>query len=192
MARRHLALLRGINVGGKNQLPMQALRAFFETAGCSKVETYIQSGNVVFRAPARKLAGLAKEVEGAIRAGVGLEVPVVLRSGAELEAAVAANPYVKKGVDPTLLYLVFLADIPDAAAVKALDPARSPPDTFVVRGREVYLHCPNGYGRSKLTNAWFDAKLGTVSTVRNWRTVGELLALTGATTSSHTGGGRSA
>jgi uncharacterized protein (DUF1697 family) len=179
MARRHLALLRGINVGGKNRLPMEALRAFFAAAGCTDVETYIQSGNVVFRAPERKLKGLAREIQAAIEAGVGIKVPVVLRSGDEL-AEVAKKHLLAKGADAATLHVVFLADAPDAAAVKALDANRSPPDTFVVKGREVFLCCPKGYGNSKLTNAWFDSKLSTVSTVRNWRTVQELAALSGA------------
>ena len=176
MARRHLALLRGINVGGKNRLPMETLRGLFATAGCTDVETYIQSGNVVFHAPARKLKTLAGELQAAIEAGLGLKVPVVLRSG-DAWAEVAKAHLLAKGADPAFLHVVFRADVPDAKALAGLEANRSPPDTFVVRGSEVYLHCPKGYGQSKLTNAWFDSKLSTVSTVRNWRTVQELSAL---------------
>lgn len=180
MARRHLALMRGINVAGKKRVSMEALVRLFEAAGCTRVETYIQSGNVVFDAPKKVLPGLAARVEAALQKELGLSVPVVLRSGDALAAAVKANPFLAQGASPEVLHLVFLADPPSPASVKALDPARSLPDRFVVKGQDVYLHCPNGYGRSKLTNAWFDSKLGTVSTVRNWRTVLELLALCSA------------
>jgi uncharacterized protein (DUF1697 family) len=180
MRKRHLALLRGINVGGKNRLPMETLRGYFEDAGCADVETYIQSGNVIFSAPARVLDGLGDKVQQAIARGSKIEVPVILRTGDALAAAVKANPFLAQGASPEVVHLVFLAGEPNAAAVAALDASRSLPDRFVVRGREIYLHCPNGYGRSKLTNAWFDAKLKTVSTVRNWRTVLELLARCGA------------
>jgi uncharacterized protein (DUF1697 family) len=104
-------------------------------------------------------------------------VPVVLRSAAELRAVVRGNPFLEAGADPATLHVAFLADRPTAAAAASLDPARSPPDAFAVRGREVYLHLPNGGARSKLTTAWLDARLDTVSTVRNWRTVERLLAL---------------
>ena len=81
------------------------------------------------------------------------------------------NPYLKAGVSEEMLYVYFLADVPVAGEVSKLDPLRSAPYVFTVRGREVYLHLPNGMGRSKLTNAYFDSKLRTVSTARNWRTV---------------------
>ncbi|HZN92159.1 MAG TPA: hypothetical protein VFB81_05620, partial [Myxococcales bacterium] len=82
--------------------------------------------------------------------------------------------------DPDTLHVVFLADPPPPAKVAALDPARSPPDEFQVRGREIYLRCPNGFGRTKLSNAYFDSKLGTISTVRNWRTVLTLAEMAGS------------
>ena len=88
-----------------------------------------------------------------------------------------ANPYVEAGAEMDRLHVVFLADAPDEGQVEGLDPDRSPPDEFVVRGREVYLHCPDGMARSKLTNAWFDSQLSTVSTMRNWKTVSKLLEL---------------
>ncbi len=175
----YVALLRGINVGGKNKLPMKSLAALFAEAGAAEVRTYIQSGNVVFRAPAaaaRRVPGL---IEAAILDGFGLRVPVVLRSGAELKKVASANPFLAGGVEPDRLHVAFLASTPAKKNAAALDPDRSPPDAFVVRGREIYLHLPNGVGKSKLTNAYFDAKLETTSTIRNWRTVLELLRMTG-------------
>jgi uncharacterized protein (DUF1697 family) len=102
---------------------------------------------------------------------------VVLRTAEQLAAAVRDNPL--SGIPPEMLYLYFLAGQPDAARVAQLDPNRSKPDAFIVRGREIYLHLPNGAGRTKLTNAYFDAKLAVISTARNWRTVLKLLELMG-------------
>ena len=172
-----VALLRGINVGGKNKLPMKDLVAMFERAGCVTTRHYIQSGNVVFAAAPALAATIPAVVAAAIEKGFGLRVPVVVRSEKELRAVVAGNPFLDTGVDPDALHVMFLAAQPSKAAVSALDPERSPPDQFVVKGREVYLACPNGVGRTKLSNAWFDTKLGTISTARNWRTVLKLVAM---------------
>lgn len=172
-----VALMRGINVGGKNMLPMKVLAAMFEAAGARSVRTYIQSGNVVFEAPAARRAKLALAVRAAVKKQLGFESEVVVRSAEELERVARSNPFLPKA-ELAQLYVAFLADRPTPAQVKALDPSRSPPDAFRVVGREVYLKLPNGAGRTKLTNAYFDSKLGTVSTMRNWRTVLTLLEMT--------------
>jgi uncharacterized protein (DUF1697 family) len=159
--------LRGINVGGKNKLAMKDLIALFEAAGCAQVTTYIASGNVIFEASARVARAVPAAVTAAIEARFGLAVPVVIRTAAELDAVVASNPF-PDGLDA--LFVMFLADRPAPARIAALDPARSPGDSFRVVGREIYLHLPNGAARTKLSNAYFDGKLATVSTGRNWRT----------------------
>jgi len=169
---RHAALLRGINVGGKNIVPMIDLAVFFVEAGCRGVRTYIQSGNVVFEAPAAAL----KKLPAAISRKIG--VPVIVRSQAELEAVVRGNPFLKAGEAEKMLHVAFLAGLPGSDAIAKLDPLRSPPDRFVVVDRHIYLHTPNGMGNSKLTNAWLDSKLSTVSTVRNWATVLKLHEMT--------------
>ena len=167
----HVALLRGINLG-KRRLPMQELARIFEQAGAADVRTYIQSGNVVYRAGAALARRVPALVEAAIAERFGFDAPVVTRTAAEMAAIVRANPYADEAAaEPKSVHVAFLKDRPAARAVSSLDPDRSPPDTFLVRGSEVYLHYPNGAGRSKLTNPWLDARLGTVSTSRNWRTV---------------------
>jgi uncharacterized protein (DUF1697 family) len=175
-----VALMRGINVGGKNMVPMRELVAAFVDAGCLDVRTYIQSGNVIFRAPAAVAARLPSRVEQAMADRFGFRVPVVTRTATELLAVTRNNPFLRPGTDPDALHVAFLAAVPGATAVAALDPGRSPPDRFSVRGRDIYLHCPNGLARTKLTNQYFDSKLATTSTVRNWRTVLKLLELAGA------------
>lgn len=176
----HVALLRGINVGGKNTLPMATLVELFTAAGCTDVRTYIQSGNVVFAASAKTAARLGNAVTKAIERELGLAVPLVLRSADEIVTAAAQNPFLKQGVDPDELHLAFLADLPDKKHAAALDPQRSPGDSFVLKGRELYLHLPNGVAKTKLTNAYLDKTLGTVSTLRNWRTVRKLVEMASA------------
>lgn len=174
----YVALLRGINVGGNNRLPMKDLAAMFADAGCTDVKTYIASGNVVFRAPERLARTLPKAIAERIRSEVGMQTPVVLRSAEELAQVAASNPFLAESEDTKPLHVLFLADEPKAASVAKLDPERSPPDEFQVIGREIYLRCPNGLARTKLSNAYFDSKLQTVSTGRNWNTVLKLLAMT--------------
>jgi len=174
---RHVALLRGINVGGKNKLPMAALAAMFRDEGAGDVATFIASGNVVFAAAPKLAAALPARIEKRIAADFALRVPVMLRSADELAAAVARNPFVTRGVDENHLFVMFLADRPGAAAARALDPARSPPDAFALVGRELYLSLPNGAARTRLTNAYVDKTLGTIATARNWRTTLKLLTL---------------
>lgn len=171
----HVALLRAVNVGGNNRLPMRDLVAMFEAAGARDVRTYIQSGNVVFDAAPRAAPRIVAAVRDAIARDLGLRVPLVLRTAAELHGAAAGNPFLAEEEDR--VYVGFLADLPTKAAVAALDPGRSPPDRFVVRGREIYLHLPTGAARTKITVDWLDRNLGTVTTLRNWRTVTKLDAM---------------
>lgn len=173
----YVGLLRGVNVGGKNKLPMAKLQQIFEDAGCREVETYIQSGNVVFVASEARARRVPAAVRRAIADAFGYEVPVVTRASAELRKVIRANPFVREGVDPKALHVAFLADKPTAAEAKALDPDRSPRDRFIVRGREIFLCLPNGVARSKLTNAYLDSMLGTTSTLRNWKTVLRLVEM---------------
>jgi uncharacterized protein (DUF1697 family) len=174
----YVALLRGLNVGANNRLPMKALAAMFSEAGCAEVRTYIASGNVVFQAQDRVARTLPKKIAARIRSDFELETPVILRSAEELDAVARHNPFLVRGEDTKPLNVLFLAEEPTAASVAKLDPDRSPPDAFKVRGREIYLRCPNGVAHTKLTNAYFDAALKTVSTGRNWNTVLKLLAMT--------------
>jgi uncharacterized protein (DUF1697 family) len=169
-----VALLRGINVGGKNLVPMKNLAALFEKAGARNVSTYIQSGNVVFSAAPALIKKLPALLEKAVTAEFGCRSPVVLRSHEELVKIEKAGPFA--GEDHARLLVMFLQG--DPTNVDRLDAKRSPPDRFAVVGREIYLHCPNGYGRSKLTNDYFDRTLHTISTARNWRTLLKLIDLT--------------
>jgi len=175
----YVALLRGINVAGKNRLSMKDLVAMFAEAGCSEVLTYIQSGNVVFRATEARASRIPVMIAAAISDRLGFRAPVIMRRAGELRAIARGNPFLQAGADAEALHVMFLADRPPSSKIAALDPRRSPPDEFEVRGREIYLRCPNGVGRSKLTNEYFDTKLSTTSTMRNWRTVLKLVEMAG-------------
>jgi uncharacterized protein (DUF1697 family) len=174
----YVALLRGINVGGKNPLPMKALAEEFVAAGCGDVQTFIQSGNVIFSAPPgsdeRQLSGL---LCARLAERFGYTAPLVLRTVEELRTTIANNPYLSMGAPEETLHVMFLTATPDTARVEKLDPDRSPGDEYRVIGREIYLRLPTGMARTKLTNAYFDSKLDVTSTARNWRTTTKLLEL---------------
>lgn len=169
---RYAAMLRGINLGSRNRVAMPALRELFEDMGHSHVETYVQSGNVVFTAPRRPdVAAIATRIEK----DLGARSPVLLRTGAELGKLVDGNPFAD---DAAHTHVTFLVDRAKGGDVKTIDAGLFAPDGFEVVGRDVYLRCPNGYGRSKLNNAFWEKKLGTVATTRNWKTVTALRDLT--------------
>jgi uncharacterized protein (DUF1697 family) len=170
----YVALLRSINVGGNNHVPMAQLRAAIEAIGFRDVKTYIHSGNVVFRCDDEAESSVAARLEGVV-AGFAA-VRVIVRTASELAALVEGEaPFPTS--DGKKLHVVFLRDIPDRVA---LDPDRSPGDQFVVKGREVWMYLPNGAAKTKLGLPWFEKGLGTVGTARNWNTVLKLLAMTRA------------
>jgi uncharacterized protein (DUF1697 family) len=174
----YVALLRGINVGGKNKLPMRDLVEIFESAKCQTVRTYIQSGNVIFQVPAAILVQLPELIISRIREEFGFTSPVILRSAKQLEQICLLNPFVRPDREDEGLHVMFLAHAPSGAQIAGLDPMRSPGDEFAVRGSEIYLRLPKGVAASKLTNNYFDSKLATISTARNWQTVMKLAELT--------------
>ena len=165
----HVALLRGINVGGKHPLPMASLRATLEAAGCAEVRTYIQSGNVVLSHRARSGGRVAAEIEERIAEAAGMEVSVVVRSAAEWTQIVSANPFPAAG--PTQLHVVFMKEPVSPSVAEGLDLDALAPEELVVSGRELYLHLPDGMGRAKLPVALERSRLGGTGTSRNWRTV---------------------
>ncbi len=181
MSGRHVALLRAVNVGGRNLVPMAALRAMFEALGHCAVSTHVQSGNVVFTARAsaqdRASEAMGAELETAFAERFGFSTAIVLRSADELSRIASAHPFAAMATAAAALHVVFLAGDPDPSAVAALDGRRSPEERLSARGREIYVWYGGGAGRSKLV---FD-RLGTPATARNWNTVTRLSALATAT-----------
>ena len=165
-----VALLRGVNLGARNKVSMAELRELVEGLGAEDVTTYVQSGNVVFRSSGTR-DGLTSAIEDEIRSRLGLDVTVMLRTGAEIAKLVAANPFAAGEADESKLHVTFLAERPDRARVAELEQKRFEPDDFRITAGAVYLHWPQGYGRSKLSNAFFEKHLDVPATTRNWRTV---------------------
>jgi len=166
---RVVGLLRGVNLG-RRRLSMADLRAAVESLGHTDVETYLQSGNVVFTPAKGAGKALGAGITNALADAVGMDVPVLTRTGAQMRRIVAADPYDRE--DPTKLVVVFLEKAGDAAPTKQLDLASFEPEGLTVKGTEIYLDLPGGQARSKLLEALGKKKVfGTASTSRNWRTV---------------------
>jgi uncharacterized protein (DUF1697 family) len=168
--RTFIALLRGINVGGRNKLPMTELRSLMESVGLENISTYIQSGNVVFQAPCSVDSDFAVEVEGAIEERHGFRPEVTLLDSVAFGEAISENPFPEGESDPKSLHLVFLSVISPSPDFDALESLRQPSERFELKGKVFYLHAPDGIGRSKLA-ARIERSLGVSGTSRNWRTV---------------------
>ena len=174
-----ISLLRGINVSGHNMIKMAELKALYESLGFKNVTTYIQSGNVVFLTDKDDPELAEKTIENAIQKRFSSVVTVIIRRPEELGCVIKANPFHgSKGVDEERLYVTFLRSKPSAAVAKALVPAAAKsPDQYEIKGREVYLYCPNGYGKTLLSNTFFEKKLRIMASTRNWKTVNTLYAM---------------
>ncbi|MBA3236639.1 MAG: DUF1697 domain-containing protein [Chloroflexi bacterium] len=177
MRDRHVSLLRGINVGGHNVIRMGRLRQLYESAGCTEVETYLQSGNVVYRHDDGQ-ADVTPIIESALVTELGREVPVLGRSHAELQHIVDTDPY--PGVEPACHLVLFLSAAPAPSVARELGRTTSGADEAILLGEEFHLYCPSGLATTKLTGLLSDRRLGVTATGRNWRTVSRLLELSAA------------
>lgn len=169
-----IVLLRGINVGGKNVLPMRELVTELEGLGFVDVSTYIQSGNVVCRSGDWNRSQLGSSIRRAIDERHGFVPGIVVLAPLELEAAISANPFPEAESEPATLHLFFLDPEPAAANLDLLEGARRESERFELVGKVLYLHAPEGIGRSKLVGK-VERALGVAATARNWRTVCRLL-----------------
>ena len=176
---RTVALLRGVNVGGRNKLPMADLRVAMTTAGFEGAATYLQSGNIIFDVAPPGCDDVAAALQGLIQDRFEVSSPVVLRQGTEIASVATNNPFLADEDDPARLHVTFLDAAPGMDCLERLDPDRSPGDRFCVRDREIYLHLPNGAARTKLTVDYFERTLDVTATNRNWNTVHKLLELSG-------------
>jgi uncharacterized protein (DUF1697 family) len=173
-----ICMLRGINVSGQKKVPMTELKKLFESLGFKNVTTYIQSGNVIFTSKMPDHKMISGTIEKKIREQFGFDVPVIVRSQPEMQIAVDNNPLIKeKDIDSEKLHITFLESSPDKDKLDKIHTFHFEPDRFIIAGRNVYLYCPDGYGRTKLNNTFFENKLKVRATTRNWRTVKELLRI---------------
>lgn len=174
-----VVLLRGINVGGQNKLPMAELRDTAGSIGLGEPETYVQSGNMVVSTDLDE-TDLGEQLQTAIAERFGFDVSVVSRLASEFAAIAAAHPFESLGLDDRLLHVAFLDRVPDEPLDTLIDATDYEPDRFETRGREIYLAYPNGSGRSKLNHSLLERRLGVRATARNWRTVQKLVELAGS------------
>ncbi|MYS25209.1 MULTISPECIES: DUF1697 domain-containing protein [unclassified Streptomyces] len=176
----YIALLRGINVGPNNRVPMATLRELIAGIGGSEVRTHLQSGNAVFAHEGQDPSRLAAELEQAITAELGLTITVLVRTEADLRRVVEANPFPMEKVDGSRFLVVFLSGPVPLDRLAAIDPAAYAPDEFSAGQTEIYGHFPDSIRNSRLAALFTDRKLGLTATFRNWNTVTRLLALSEA------------
>jgi uncharacterized protein (DUF1697 family) len=173
-----VALLRGINVGKHRRVAMTDLRAALAEAGHTGVTTHLQSGNVILETRERRPDAVERSIEGTLRSRLDLDIDVIVRKPSDLAKVANSNPFPGRGADPATLHVGFLKEKPAAAAARALTGTDFGDDELVLRGAELYLRYPGGYGRSKMTGAVFERVLRTPVTVRNWKVVNKLVELT--------------
>jgi uncharacterized protein (DUF1697 family) len=172
----YLSILRGINVSGQKMIKMDALKKMYESAGFTNVRTYIQSGNVVFESKTQK--NLASLIGKKIKETFGFDVPVIIRTQKEMKAIVEQNPFLKdKNMELDKLHVTYLSETPSTENLAKISAYNSASDLFIIKDKEVYLHCPKGYGNTKLNNTFFESKLKITATTRNWKTTNELLRI---------------
>lgn len=174
-----ISILRGINVSGQKKILMADLKTLYERLKFKDVKTYIQSGNVIFKSDSKiPDIQLARKIGKAISAKYNFEVPVIIRTKEELEKIISQNPFAKeKKIDLQKLHVTFLSETPDKEKVELIKEADFLPDQFIINGKEIYLHIPNSYGETKLSNKFFENKLKVSATTRNWNTVNKLFEL---------------
>jgi uncharacterized protein (DUF1697 family) len=173
-----ISMLRGVNVGGHNKIKMDGLRALCESLKLRDPRTYVQSGNVVFRTGERDLGRLAKRLENEIERSFGFRPDVIFRTTTELREAIARSPFAtRRGIEPSKLLVIFLANDPSQEAREQVLKIKTDPEELRIDGREIYIYYPNGLARPKLSWAVIEKTLKTRGTGRNWNSVTKLLEM---------------
>ena len=172
---RYISMLRGINVSGRKKIHMEELKALYQSLAFKNVQTYIQSGNVIFASSESDISKLTAGIEKKIKQAFGFEVLVFIRTKEDLQKLIKKNPFA--GEDEGKLYVTFLSDQPKNFPTEEINKIRDKAELFFHSSREIYLFCPNGYGRTKLSNTYFERKLKAPATTRNWKTVNMLFSM---------------
>ncbi len=171
----YISILRGINVSGSKMIKMDALRKMYEGMGFKNVQTYIQSGNVIFQSKKTLAANLENKIAKEILENTNFEVPVLVKELDELKNVLNSNPFLdKRKEDINFLHVTFLSDTPQKENIEKIKGEYSP-DEFIISDKNIFLFCPNGYGKTKLHNNFFENKLKLQATTRNWKTITELV-----------------
>ncbi|MCC9138964.1 DUF1697 domain-containing protein [Pontibacter silvestris] len=173
---RKIAILRGINVGGKRKILMTELKSLCDNLGWENVGTYIQSGNLIFTSN-KTNTELENNLEKAITENFGFDVPVIVRSSKELQTSIDKNPFFDGDANIDQLHLTFLKEKPITENNEKTLTYNYEPDKFKIDGKDVFIFCSGKYHQSKLTNNFFENKLKVGATTRNWKTVLKLYEL---------------
>jgi len=174
----YIALLRGINVSGKNLIKMNELVAIIQSIEYQNVRTYIQSGNILFETNERNLRKIESEIHDKILEEFGFDVPVLVISREMLNTVFENNPFINKNNSAIeKLYVTFLSDTPEQENIQKLNEIKNIEFKFSIENNVVYISCEKGYGNSKLNNNLFENKLKVSATTRNWKTVKKLLEM---------------
>jgi uncharacterized protein (DUF1697 family) len=173
-----ITLLRGINMTGHNAIKMIRLANLFRQIGYTDAETYIQSGNIVFTCHNGSSDDVSSVIRKAILSEFNLDIAVITRTSDDMTKIISANPFLKEpSFDPSKMAVLFLELKPSNAQVLKVADIDNPPDKFHINDSEIYVYCPNGFGKTKLYTNFFEAKMKVTGTARNWRTVNKLLEM---------------
>jgi uncharacterized protein (DUF1697 family) len=174
----YIALLRGINVGGRNSIKTDDLKSIFENLNCKNILTYIQSGNIVFEMKSKNSIALQKKLSNTIQFQFGITVPVLIFALADFKKYITNNPFTNYlKTNPEFLHITFLNESPKTEDVLQVTKIKSDADEIKILESAVYLYCPNGYSHSKFTNAAIEKSLKTQATTRNWKSCLAILDL---------------
>jgi Uncharacterized protein conserved in bacteria len=174
----YIAILRGINVSGNRMIKMDALRQLFSDMGFIGIKSYIQSGNIIFQSENDNDKTLEQTITEQILSRFGFDVPVIVIGREELRNIIEQNPYLSdKAKEGSHLHVTFLAEKPEQSLVDKLNNDENLSDEFKIGERAVYLYCPHGYSKTKISNSLIENRLKVIATTRNWKTCNELLAI---------------
>lgn len=173
-----VSMLRGVNLGPHRRIKMDALRNLYESLGFKDPQTYVQSGNVLFKTSERSVASLVRRIEAGIEQAFGFHADVILRTATEMQSVIARNPFgSRSGIEPGKLLVTFLSGDPTPEARAKLAEIKCDPEELRIDGRELYVYYPNGMGRSKLSPAVIERALRISGTARNWNSVTKMLEM---------------
>lgn len=173
-----ITMLRGINMTGHNAIKMTKLTDLFRQIGYNDAETYIQSGNIVFTCHNGNIDDVSSGIRKAILSEFNLNIAVITRTSDEMKKIISTNPFLEEpGFDPSKMAVLFLEIMPSDAQILKVADIDYPPDKFHINDSEIYVYCPNGFGKTKLYTNFFEAKMKVTGTARNWRTVNKLLEM---------------
>ncbi len=171
----YITLLRGVNMTGHNVIKMTSLANMLKNIGYADAETYIQSGNIVYTCHNNNKDNVSAMIKNAILAELNLDIAVITRTSDDLTKIISANPFLEEpGFDPSKMAVLFLELKPSYAQIQKVAGINYPPDKFRINDSEIYVYCPNGFGKTKLYTNFFEAKMKVTGTARNWRTVTKL------------------